>query len=257
VDAGYGTSSWARSTDGGLTWTEEATPAVAPSTTASPGFEDPGPSGPLQACIDGGPCWRLRDRRAIDRRSPSGEWVEEVAFTDDELADVDTGCAGGSIGILGSIAASGTVDAPQVVAAFGADGALVRGRDGAWDQVRVLTAPPAPAGPVEWTVPVVVASFGPVLGLAIWLVGRRRWPCWPYGLATAAAGWMATLGAIGGLAVLFAPDADPTLAFVAVAVIGTGITTVASILIARLPLRATPVPPVAPRPPPAPPPRLP
>src|SRR5690606_12081458 len=67
---------WAISEDGGRTWRGSEPPRIDshPSTTAGL-YEDPGPTGSQEACDATGTCWRLRDRRVIQRVEPNGTTV--------------------------------------------------------------------------------------------------------------------------------------------------------------------------------------
>jgi hypothetical protein len=259
VATGAASERWAISEDGGRTWRGSEPPSTgsSPSTTADL-YEDPGPTGQQEACNSDGTCWRLRDRRSVERIAPDGTTVEEFQLTDSQFSEISTGCAGGSIGVLASITTTeGEGDAP-VVASLGADGALVRQDDGSWEQVRVLSAPPVEANRAETAASRALLLFGPVLALVVWLVGRRRWPSWRTGLAVTAAGWLAMIMAAGAIGILAGPDTDEARVLCRVAVPGMILTSVVAIIVARRPARTRPLssypPPTPPAFPPPPPP---
>lgn len=258
VASGTASERWARSDDGGRTWQRSEPPAT-PSTTGDL-YEDPGPTGSQKACAADGTCWRLRDRRSIERVAPGGTSVEELRLSDAEFSDISTGCTGGSIGVLTSITAADTNGEAQLVASLGADGVLVRQADGSWEQMRVLSAPPVEANRAESAASNALLLFGPVLALAVWLVGRRRWPSWRTGLLVVAAGWFAMIMTAGGIGFLAGPDTDVTRIIGRIAEPGIVLTTAAAIIVARQPARARPPvaypppPPPHPFPPPSPPP---
>lgn len=133
VDRGWGDSGWAASDDGGGSWVEGPIPSGrrARPQTEEP-FADPGATGPIEACGTSGSCYRLVDRRAIERRPPGGEWREELRITEDEFAGISTGCAGGQRGVLASVAVTENDESEHVVATFGAAGVVVRGDEGKW-----------------------------------------------------------------------------------------------------------------------------
>ncbi|MGH9113754.1 MAG: hypothetical protein ACRDZN_15860, partial [Acidimicrobiales bacterium] len=202
-----------------------------------------------------GTCWRLRSRRVVERVAEDGTATEELRLSDAEFADISTGCAGGAIGVLGSITAAEINGEPRVIASLGADGALVRQSDGTWQQVRVLSVPPVEASRAESAASTSLLAFGPVLALVVWIVGRRRWPSWQWGAAVTGAGWFTTIMAAGALSFLAGPDTDATRVSGRVAAAGMVVTTVTAIIVARRPPRprtAMAFPP--PRPPPFPPP---
>jgi hypothetical protein len=255
VDHGVGPPRWARSTDGGRTWQRSESPYNSPETPPSAGVdEEPGPAGPRRACTSDGTCWRLRERRVIERAAAGGRVVEELRLTDAEVAAITNGC-NGSVGVLESIAAAEIDGTPHVVASMGAEGVLVRQRDGAWDRVRVLSAPPAEPNRAESTATIALFLYGPPLAVVAWLAGRRRWPSWWVGPVVAVAGWSTTIGVAGAASMFAGPDTDSTRVAGRVAIPCIVVTAVAAIIAARHPAR--PRPPVAfppPRPPFPPPP---
>ncbi len=241
------TERWVISEDGGRTWQGTESPSRASSTSPSVDiYDDPGPTGPQEACASDGTCWRLRDRRSIERIAPDGTAVEEFRMTDKEFSDIRTGCAGGSIGVLATIASTdgdGDSDGDggvHVVAGLGADGVLVRQEDGGWEQVRVLSAPPVEASGPETAASGALFLFGPAVALVVWLVGRRRWQSWRKGLVVVAAGWLATMEAASFFSMIAGPDTDFARSTSRVGVPGIILTTVAAIIVARRPARARP-----------------
>jgi hypothetical protein len=225
---------WGRSDDGGRSWERTERPKSAPTLETADMYEDPGPIGPLAACVPDGTCWRLRDRRAIERGSLNGAWSEEVRLTDAELSNISTGCGGGSIGVLGSLGVVERGDEPQVVASLGAEGVLVRQGDSTWERVGVLSAFNRDLNGLEDITLVGAMISGPVLLLVVWLVGRRRWPSWHSGMAVAAVGWGATAAVVIAVG-MFAGQADSDIsgAVLPAGWAGITITTIASIVVAR------------------------
>jgi hypothetical protein len=227
---------WARSADGGRTWSDSGAPGNTRLAVPRDLFHDPGPTGPQKACDDAGTCWVLRDRRIIERVAPDGTTTEELRLTDAEFAGISTGCAGGSRGTLASIAAADGDDTPAIAASLGADGVLVRHADGRWERRAVLAAPPAAPNRVESAAKRALIFGAPVLALVVWLVGRRR--SWAAGLIVAGAGWLATWTAAGALSFVLQPDTDSTRVAGRVAIVGIVVTTVAAIVVARRPRQA-------------------
>lgn len=211
VDGGFDEDGWARSDDGGRSWRDSAAPpGVDPdapagipipstSTTSSPPttttfpttvLEDGGSSttstteprtggpyddsvlGPVEDC-NATECFRVVDGRAI-QRAPVGteQWRDEFVLSVDDVEDFDTGCTGGTKGILASVAA---LDSPGgAVASLGGGGVASRNTEGAWDRHAVLDADAGEStfsldGPAFW---VVLASL-PLGMAAAWAVGRR------------------------------------------------------------------------------------
>ena len=238
LDEGWDDAEIARSDDGGETWSSiERAPAKV-QLTARPHdvFDDPGPSGPLEACAIDGTCWRLRGQRVIERSTSDGRWVAEFRLSERTLSDISTGCSGGQIGILGSIATAETADGSAVVASYGADGVLVRTDVGGWDQIRVLSAPPIEATRVEEVAARQFLLLSPVvLGLTMWLIGRRRWSSWRRGLIAILVGWGATLLIAGAIGFLAGTDTDPDISMGRAVMIGMLVTTVGAVVVARRP----------------------
>ena len=241
VVTGAASERWARSDDGGRTW-QGSEPPAAPSTPSTTGelYEDPGPTGSQAACTADGTCWRLRNRRSIERVAPDNTAVEEFLLRDADFSDITTGCAGGSIGILTSITTAELDGKARLAASLGADGVLVRHDGGSWEKVRVLSAPPVEANRAESTASTALLLFGPTLALVVWLVGRRRWPSWRTALAVTAAGWLATIMVAGAIGFLAGPDTDETRIIGLIAVPGIIFTTAAAISVARRPARERP-----------------
>ncbi|MEX0990445.1 MAG: hypothetical protein WD206_09155 [Actinomycetota bacterium] len=245
VSRGWGDPEWARSEDGGHSWERSAPPQGMQPASPRPGspFEDPGPTGPLKACASDGTCWHLRGQRVIERGSPGGDRVEELRLSDAQFSAISTGCAGGHVGILGSVAVAEGRPGPNVVASLGADGVLTRHENGRWEATRVLSAPPIAATPIETAASWGLLVFGPILALAMWLFGRRRWPSWPRGVGVILMGWLMSFVASSALGFAAESDSDPTVAVGRVAIVGMVVTTVVAIVVARRQPPATAHPP--------------
>ena len=242
VDRGWGEPEWALSKDGGLSWRLSDAPTGYPSPPEerSDPFEDPGPAGPLRVCASDETCWRVRDRRVIERRSSGGDWIEEFRLSDGEFSSISTGCAGGQVGVLGSIALAEEPAGPQVIVSFGAQGVLVRETDGVWEQNRVLSAPPIQASMLESAAFRLVLLLGPILFVAIWLVGRRRWPSWRQGLLAVGLGWFLSMSAAGFAAIWAGGATDPERLLGPVAMAGMVVTSVVAVATARRTPRRSP-----------------
>jgi len=235
VDQGWDEPQWARSRDGGNSWEPSEAPPGSPPTsqTDRDPSDEPSPAGPTEICASDGTCWRLRDQRVIERRSPGTDWIEEFRLSDDEFSAISTGCANGQVGILASIAATDGPDGPQVVASLGANGVLTRQGNGTWQQNRVLAAPPIEASRVEHVASGLFVFFGPVLAVAFWLVGRHRWPSVRSGLIVIGVGWLCSIFVSGLAAFWNEGSIDPARVIWPVEVVGMVVTTVVAIAVAR------------------------
>ena len=275
VDRGHREDLWARSTDGGQTWDRSRAPR---GFGGEPDPEVDGKSasrGPLGACGDDGVCYRLRGQRVIERRAGSGGWTEEFRLSEEEFDEISSICIGGDIGILESVAVAQGADAVgpssgqerPAVATLGAAGVLVRSEDGTWARTRVLSVPPVPATGVERGLAWGGLAFGPVLVVALWLIGRRRWPSWRAALGVVAVGWTAAVMGAGALGFALEPDIDPSRPTAWFVLACATVTTAVAVAVARRPPRwrppLTPAPfgmpypgPAFPPPPPAAPPGI-
>jgi hypothetical protein len=243
IDRGWDEAEWARSRDGGTSWEpSEAPPGNPPTPQTDPDpFDDPSPAGPTKICALEGMCWRLRDQRVIERKAPGMDWIEEFRLSEDEFSAISTGCGNGQVGILESIATSDGPDGPHVVASLGADGVLTRQGNGTWEQNRVLAAPPIEASRVEDVASRLFVYFGPVLAVALWLVGRHRWPSVRSGLIVIGVGWLCSILVSGLAAFMTWPSVDPARVIWPVEVVGMVVTTVVAIVVARrAPRRSSP-----------------
>ena len=269
IDRDYQDGIWARSTDGGQTWDRSGEPdGAGPADARGDAGGRPRP-GPPRACGADGACYRVRGQRVVERRSPGGGWTEEFVLSEAEFDDVSGVCIGGDAGVLASMAVAegggardteGAGDNP-VVASLGAGGVLVRTTSGTWERTRVLSVPPAPATSLERGLSKFMPAFGLVLAAGVWLVGRRRWPSWPMGLAVVAAGWGISVAAGGALGFALEPAFDPMRFIGWLTLGGAVVTSVVAVAVARRPRRPlTPPPHIAYRvplptpPPPTPPP---
>jgi hypothetical protein len=168
--------------------------------------------------------------------SPGGNWVEEFQLSDAQYRGISTGCVGGHIGILGSIAVAEGASHSTVVASYGANGVLLREDDGRWVSKRVLSAGPfgnMASGKVGFF---AMLLFGPILAIAMLLFGRRRWPSWRRGLAVIGTGWLITITALGVIGFLAGPDINPAHLIGRAAIAGAVVTAIAATVVARRPL---------------------
>jgi hypothetical protein len=228
IERGYPASTWARSDDGGRTWSTSERPAEALAKPANADFHgDPAPRGPLEACSTDGTCYRLRDQHIIERTNPDGSSTAEFKLTDHEFEDISTGCAGPHRGVLGSVAAS---SGGVVVASLGAEGVAVREPDGQWEQSRVLDVRP-PRRSISRAVGAVELVVGAAFAAGVLLVSRRRWPSWRAAVAIAFCGWIATMFVLGVGAILSAPGEEDFSW--TVAPVGQAVTVIAAIVVGR------------------------
>lgn len=206
---GSGHNQWARSDDGGISWSKYTGPEPrgASGSTILP-YEDPGPTGPSEACSPDGTCWRIRDREVIEMKAPGGAWTEQRRLSDAERSSITTGCAGSHVGLLSSIAVSDSTPGDhdtQVVASLGAGGVLVREPDGTWSRHGVLgvssRAIPKPSALDRTLFDVVIVS-GPVAAVALWVLGRRRLGTPWLGVLTVIVGWLATFTIMGMIGIV-------------------------------------------------------
>jgi len=122
-------------------------------------------------------------------------------------------------------------------------GVLVRTTSGTWERTRVLSVPPDPATSLERGLSKFMPAFGLVLAAGVWLVGRRRWPSWPMGLAVVAAGWGISVAAGGALGFAFEPAFDPMRFIGWLTLGGAVVTSVVAVAVARRPHRPLTPPP--------------
>ena len=228
---------WAKSDDGGRSWFPSEPPRGVPSPPSRGPNVDPGPTGPQEGCIGDGTCWRLRDRRVIEVRKPGGDWMEEYRVTDAEFGEISTGCRGGQVGVLSSLAITDAGPGPIVAASYGAEGVLVREGDGTWHQVGVLSASPAEASTLGRASSTAVLLFGPVLAILMFVLGRRAWASWRRGLVAIAVGWLTTISVAGAIVVWTGPNTDPFIILGRATIAGALVTTVAAVMTARRPPR--------------------
>lgn len=232
VDMGWEGDRWGRSEDGGRSWRRSTPPAGEPPPTTDDPYDDQ-PLGPSESCVESG-CFRVRDQLHVDWRSLDGVWNEEFALTPAQSDDITTGCAGGSRGVLTSVAAYESKGVTSAVASLGAAGSVSRQSDGTWLPGRTLDAAPPRAAPRFATLAAMaLLSFGPVLAVVLGFVGRRRWPSWGLGVAVCLAGWLTLIMATGVMSLLAAPSDNPLAIIGPIVVIGGLATTVASVAVAR------------------------
>jgi hypothetical protein len=124
---------WARSDDGGRTWTESKRPRrVEVGEFGGAARED-------EACSASGRCVRLTEH-SVEERDDDGEWQEVFAYSDDDLALMDyRQRAEPSLNDVVVVDASGR---GTFVVSTGQDGALASGPDGEWERVAVLEVEP-------------------------------------------------------------------------------------------------------------------
>lgn len=241
VDQGWGDGRWAVSRDGGQTWARSAPPpGRRPITESRDPYVD-SPSGPTEACAVDDGCYRILDRRAVQRRSPDGEWRDEVRLSDQQFRAISTGCAGAQRGVLRSIAVARGPGGDFAVVSLGADGVLSRAENGSWRRRAVLETPPPEPKAIDRWVAVGLAAAGPLLPGTLWLFGRRRWSRPAAGVVVAVAGWLVTVGAAGISAVGNSNGSIAPAVTTATALVGLGLTTLGAIAVARRPPAAVPL----------------
>ena len=159
-------------------------------------YEDPGPVGPQEVCAGDGTCYRLVDRRLIERRTAGGSWATDLRVTPAERRGLAGACAGGERGILSSIALlDRDGGGHDVIASLGAGGVLQRAADGAWvgRSVPGVTAAPSPglATAAERVVVVAMTPLWIAAMAVVFTVGRRRrWRSLTAALSLMAGGWL-------------------------------------------------------------------
>lgn len=166
VATGAASECWAISEDGGRRWEGSEPPSTGSSpTTTGDVYDDPGPTGQQEACAPDATCWRLRDRRSIDRVAPDGTAVEEFRLTEREFSDISTGCAGGSIGFL----AGPDTDGARMISRVAVPGmilttvaAIVVARRPA--RTRPLSSYPSPTPPAAFPPPPPPPPASPAAG---------------------------------------------------------------------------------------------
>lgn len=206
-DGGFETQ-WARSDDAGRSWVESP-----PAESAATGDEEPADYygeneslGPTESCTDQ-VCFRIANRRVIERTSDGQSPVAVFELTDAQFADISTGCRVPQRGVLTSISATGTADGAGAVASLGAEGVVVIWADGEAMRVPVLDARP-PDPPPSRALVLVELAFGPVLAALIWLTRRNRWPSWRAAVLVAIIGWLASASITGAAAFFEIPRAE-------------------------------------------------
>ena len=230
VTNGYGSPDWARTEDGGRTWTKAKAPPRGLGSFEVDPFETK-PAGPLRACAADGTCFRLRDQRIIEVTTPTGDTIDEFTLTEAQLEAISTGCANAQHGVLTSVAASTTTGRPAM-ASLGADGVVVRDTDGHWSRFGVLGAHRPSPGPSP-AFGYGAVAFGPVLALGVLLLMRHRWPSWPAAIGVALGGWFGSIFLGAMTDTLSGPDNNYDVMVVMPA--GFVITLVATVLVGRNP----------------------
>lgn len=236
---------WARSTDGGLTWTKSAPPPDRATRAGDTGaFFDGPPNGPLQSCTPDGACLRVSGQERIEQRAPDGTWTVERQLTDAERTDSYGGCAGGRRGTLGSIGTAGSGSDLHAVASLGADGVLVRTDQGTWVRRPVLSVRPMTNDGVPRRVLVPGLLVMGLTGLGLIVYGRRRWAFLVEGVAVYLGGTIASVSVLGTVGLLLnADEHELGISPIAVAswlVIWT-VTVALTIKVARRPKRPLPL----------------
>ena len=221
-------------------WRADMAPQRAPTGhSGTPATRDPYadvPTGPTEACNGDPTCYRILDRRTVQRRAADGSWRDEVRFSEDEFNAISTGCAGEQRGVLRSVSVADGSEGALAVVSLGAEGVLARDERGRWVKHAVLNAPPTERSALDRTVAVGVIVAGPVLPIIVWLAGRRRWPRPASGVAVAAAGWMVTVGVVGIAVMGNDTGSISPVVTTSLALAGLGVTAVAAIAVAHRPV---------------------
>lgn len=195
IDRYRGPTSWARSGDGGRTWTRTDRPSVVPAEPAEP-LTGPGqtpgydpPLGPTRACLDDGTCFEVDPRERIRRIDPDGTEVEDL-----DLSRWELGVCGGVDGAFESIGIVELQGREVPIASLGDGGVVVRGADGQWQQYDVLDAG-SPPKRIDRVPSVVGLAVNGLLVVAIGVIGAvRRWPSWVAGVAITGLIWLTMAG---------------------------------------------------------------
>lgn len=158
---------WARSTDGGATWT---------STTATP-------SAPVsfarEACSSNLGCFRVGNDRVEHSPPASGGFSTSFVFSKEQSRRIkQRSDAGGGFldeGGFRAVAIVSRSEGDHVVVAMGSQGALHRSPDGRWTRVAVLDRRPVPLHGPSWLLDLLLAPLAAsVLSPVAFIVGRRR-----------------------------------------------------------------------------------
>lgn len=238
VDRGWGDTRWARSDDGGRTWSRSpAPPGRLASVPSEDAYEDPGSIGPAEACWGQGTCFRIVNRRVIERREPGADWSEDFRLSDGEFDDISTGCAGGQRGVLASLTTTKVNGRPSVVASLGADGVLIRVAEGRWTRRGVLDTPAPEQTSLDRAAGIGSLAFAVAAPLAVWLVGRGRWPSVRRGVVAAGVGGVLTLVCAGGAAMFIDGGGLPPGAMAPVVLTGFAVSAGTAVRFARRQLR--------------------
>jgi quinol monooxygenase YgiN len=192
---------WLMSNDGGITWDEQLRPASASALPEATDMYGPRePLGPTEACLSLDDCFRLVDRRRIERQSTIAQSMTVFSLTDAEYQAFRVGCTNSDLGALSSIVAV----QGNVIATLGADGVVVGTPDGRWTRINItrfgIPTPPSRAL-------VVSTVFGPLAAIPIALIFRRRFPSWRL---TSVAAIVCSVGLTGLLTLVMLGEPGPT-----------------------------------------------
>ncbi|MCP5026655.1 MAG: hypothetical protein GY929_10265 [Actinomycetia bacterium] len=237
---------WARSDDGGLTWTAAAHERSG----------DPGPA--LEACRSDGRCFRVRPDEGVDEQV-AGQWELSFAFTDEEILRMKArgdSCSGAGWpeDLFTAITTVAVDDGQAVLVAMGSQGALrLDPATDEWERVAVVGLRPTPLHGARWLqslylVPALVMLASPIALLLGW---RRGTTGRGVIVMLTTAGIAGFLLASAGFLIFINADyavAGPTIAGLSVLVF------MVSLWVARRPPPRLPPPPSPPSPLPPPPP---
>jgi quinol monooxygenase YgiN len=192
---------WLGSNDGGNTWNKQPQPASASALPAAPDeYGQREPVGPTEACVSNDDCFRLVERRRIERQSTDVAPTTVFSLTDAEYQAIGGGCTNNDLGVLSSV----VVVRGNVIATLGADGVVVGTPDGRWTRINITRfgIPTPPSGALAAS-----TVFGPLAAIPIALIFRRRFPSWRL---TSVAAIACSIGLAGLLTLLIQGEPGPT-----------------------------------------------
>lgn len=227
---------WARSDDGGQTWTTMPEPPPDSVDILSVVPDE-------QACTDAGSCYRVTadsEGRGLVEEGADGRWTTAFAFSDEEWERMELRAGDCSARATeGDGFRSVTVDGDTVLVAMGSQGVLRREAGGGWERIAVGGAEPIRTDGPTWLAtlgqaPLVLAVAGVGLLVLALLRGRSGWRAMAAGgLAVVGAGFLMAVAAWLDLNATDYATLGPGIALASVVVF------IVSLLLAVVPGRRT------------------